>query len=157
MYLSARPFKETSKPNSMKFIAILFLIAAVAAGCGQKAPAKTAEDIRNEEHRRLEGKNPFAYLSGDHIIIRRDQGRKPTESATITGEIVSTTNLARFKDILIDVSFFSKKDSLLTKNSYVVYDSIDATSRKRFSIKVADVPAVYKNFLFQVMGATAMD
>lgn len=74
------------------------------------------------------------------------------DGALIKGWIENTATFAKFKDIVVKVSYYSRTETLIDKKQFVIYDYYEPNSTKFFSIKVYP-PSAYKEFGFQIVDA----
>ncbi len=129
---------------------ILLITIVFLSGCQNdpKATTKklTAEELKNQLAE-LESVDSLHYISvklvnfEENLIMTRSAGlfrsaEYDTDGWNITGEIESKALLARYKDVVITVSYFSQTKSLINKKDIVIYEYIKPNSSIRFTLKV---------------------
>lgn len=127
-------------PKTAFFILILLVIAGVSIYNNQHSNSsysngifdslvkeKTPEELRMEL-RQKEKENPKNYLTSELTMRGNLIGEKVFE-----GTISNTASTATFKDVMIEISFLSKTESVISKEKFVVYEVLGP--QKKISIK----------------------
>lgn len=148
----------------MKTLTItLATLTVLLTSCGSETSRpKTPEELR-AELKQQELFNPTSYLDDKDVTLQpqrkkvRDAGlfrdaEYVDDGALIEGYIVNKATLAKFKDVVVKVTFYSQTETLIDEKSYVFYEYYEPNSTKHFSLKV-DPPKAYKTFGFQVTDA----
>jgi len=126
---------------------------------------KTPEELR-AELKQKEEVAPLEYLNDQGVVMTPQQKkirngglfRDPEyapDGAIFEGDFINSATLAKFKDIQVKVSYFSKTKTLIKEESYVIYEFFLPNSTKHFSFKVAEIPEAQESFAFEIVGATA--
>jgi hypothetical protein len=74
-------------------------------------------------------------------------------SWVLEGKITSGATLVQYKDIVIEVSFFTKTNTLLGQNNYVIYEFIDPLKSIPLKLRLDDYPRAH-HVDFNVISAT---
>ena len=61
--------------------------------------------------------------------------------------------MAKFKDLRFKVKFYSKTETIIDEESYVLYEFFEPNSVRNISVK-AETPISYEGFSFVIIGAT---
>ena len=143
----------------------LALITLCIMSCTTEEPErpKTAEELRAElKQQELEA--PLLYLIDTSVVLQPQQ-RKVREAgffrdaeyapdgAIIKGTFMNKASLAKYKDVVVKVSFFSKTKTLIKEESYVLYEYYEPHSSKEFAMKLDTLPNAYVDFGFEVVDA----
>jgi hypothetical protein len=152
------------KKTKMRILTITLatLIILLTSCGGEQRQPLTPEELR-AELKQQELFNPTGYLEYKDVTLQpqkkkiRNAGlfRKAEyvdDGALIEGYIVNKATLAKFKDVVIRVTFYSQTESIIDEQSYVFYEYYEPNSSKAFSLKV-DPPKAYKTFGLQVTDA----
>ena len=119
----------------MKIIyCFVLIIVSFLAGCNSRAKQAAADkesyQKATEMLQQKETKNPVAFLtvgsSDKHNLIGQ---------TVIKGTINNNAKMCAYKDILLELSFFSKTGALLQKEKETVYDLISPGSSADFKTK----------------------
>ncbi len=147
----------------MKTNFILFIIACIiCVSCNQSSnqpensasnetknvtPKKTHEEIM-EDARILEVSKPTEYLSVTYKLDYKVFSGKDVVRGTISSSAAS----ASYKDINLKITFYSKTDTELGSEEYVVYDFVNPGTSIKFEIKLKS-PKGTQKIGVQVVGA----
>jgi len=146
---------------------LLFVISFSLISCnGFNEKPKTAEQLRFELKTK-EVNHPMQYLSNQNVTLKplskkvRNAGlfreaEYVDDGALIQGNITNKASLAKYKDLKITLSFYSRTKTLIDKQSYVLYDYYKPNTTKQFKIKIKKLPQDYVNFSFIINGATGL-
>jgi hypothetical protein len=153
-----------------KIIASLITLLIISTSCSDLNSAevnrpKTPEELRMEllSQEKLE---PQTYLSVDATmqedeIKTRDAGlfhdaEYSLDGNTIHGTIKNTATMAKFKDIVVTVTFYSQTETAIETKDFVIYEFYEPNSSNKFELKVYPPEAMAK-FGIEIKGATASD
>src|SRR3989344_642426 len=114
------------------FNILLALFCALLTNCASPLPEipKTPEELR-AELKMQESLTPLLYLKDKKVTLQKKERlvragglfRDPEyapDGALIEGSFVNSATLAKFKDIVVKVSFFSQTKTLIKEESYVI-------------------------------------
>ncbi len=125
-----------AKLRSMKkTLPALLLLCFVFAACNTDTDAgETKEKDKYEQTKesleQTEKKNPRRFLS----VIGNDR-KNLIGQRVIKGTVSNTATVASYKDVDIELSFFSKTGALLEKDHEVIYETIAPGSSTHFKTK----------------------
>jgi hypothetical protein len=147
--------------NKLSLTFLITLLVLTSCGGGQNNH-KTPEQLKLELKQR-EVLNPVKYLSEKNVSLELQQKKVKSgglfrdaeyvdDGALIEGVIVNRATLAKFKDIVVRVSYYSKTKTLLEEKSYRIYEFFEPNSSKHFSLKV-NPPKAFASFDLQVVDA----
>jgi hypothetical protein len=154
----------------MKLI-VIALIAIFFTSCntgnisGNSDKPKTYEELKMEL-KQLEKINPNEYLSvtatiNPNTVLIREAGffrraEYSTDGYNIEGIIKNSALVARFKDVVLTVTFMSKTETVIEEKDYVIYEFFEPNSTKSFSLHVYPPDATEK-YNVTVKNAIAAD
>jgi hypothetical protein len=118
-----------------KIIPALILVSFVFAACGgdEKADDTKGKDKYEQTKETLEQtekKNPKRFLSVDGY-----KRRNFIRETVVKGTITNKATVASYKDIDVEISFYSETGALLLKDHEVVYKVIAPNSSEDFKYK----------------------
>lgn len=158
--------------NTMKtslIIILLLLTSLILINCeqGYLQRPKSVVELKMEL-KQQEEMSPLVYINSENVLLTpqrrkiRDEGffhdaEYIPDGAIISGFIVNTATLAKFKDVRVKVSFYSKTQTLISQQAYIIYEYSEPNTKKHFSIKIAEVPTAYDTFNFEVTEATVVE
>lgn len=145
------------------YISVCSLQLLASCDLNVNSNTKSEEELRMDL-RFSEENNPLNNLSVENASIKllerkvKNGGlfRNPkyvSDGALIEGEIVNIATLAIYKDITLNVSFYSKTKSLIDEQKIVVYEFINPSSKIPFSIKIDDLGSEFHSFGIEVSDA----
>ena len=119
----------------MKKIPALILLPLVfLVGCQSKAKTESAEKDSYEKTKESLGekekKNPTAFLK----VSSKDK-RNLIGQTVIKGTVSNTAKVCAYKDVELELSFFSKTGVLLEKDNETVYEMIEPGKSADFKSK----------------------
>jgi hypothetical protein len=137
------------KTNVKIFILVSFLLIS----CGGNSPLrlKSPEELRKELKNR-EQTNYKAYLSVEYKLDKTFW----TSEDVIKGIIANTASIARFKDVVVTITFFTATDTELGSKDFVVYKFFEANSKTAFEVKTKS-PSATKKIGVTVKSAVPVD
>ena len=119
-----------------KIIPALILVSFVFTACGssdEKAKDEKGKDKYEQTKETLgetEKKNPKRFLSVDGY-----KRRNLIRETVVKGTITNKATVASFKDIDVEISFYSETGALLLKDHEVVYKVVAPNSSEDFKYK----------------------
>lgn len=151
--------------NKIIFFNIL-VVFLVFQSCNQVgSPPKSPEELRMEL-KFLEQSNPIQYLTvdakmQDSIVKTREEGwfnkaEYGKNGNTIKGFIKNTASIAKFKDVVLTVSYYSATKTLIKNEDHIFYEFYEPNSSVPFSIHVYP-PKEMKSFGLNVKNASATE
>ncbi len=122
---------------------------------------KTAEELK-EELKLQEQINPTMYLTAS-ASLGENITQKPnlfhhtkTDGYILKGKIKNSSTVAKFKDVVVTISYLSETGSAIETKEYIMYKFFNPSSETDYEYKVYP-PAGFKNFSVVVNSATAID
>lgn len=118
-----------------KLIPALILTSFIFAACGgdDKEADKKGKDKYEQTKETLEQtekKNPTRFLT-----VEGHDRKNLFRQTVIKGTITNKATVARFKDVDIELSFYSETGALLEKDHEVIYESIAPGNSTNFKTK----------------------
>ena len=153
------PKKQSSTSRYLPWIGLLFVLSIVAYfiyAQGQSAHhaspygssyQKSPEQLR-AELAATEKQNPGQYISG-----RTGHRKNIIGQTVIEGTLTNAATIAVFKDVVLQVDFLSKTNSIITTKSFTVYEVINPAQTVKFKEKTY-VPKEVQNIQVTIIGAT---
>lgn len=122
-------------PQFLKLVGILilafFAIAIVADYIQEKNSSSTYEESVMTIAQ-MEAAEPSSYLTADGTYRPNFLGNK----LKITGLIQNKATVTTYKDVVIDVIYYSKTNTEISREKYTVYDFFGPNNQKEFKLKV---------------------
>lgn len=149
----------------------IILLAAVISSCGGGASSAASERPKTPEELKMEllmqeRAEPLTYLSVDakmreDEVKTRDAGlfhdaEYSPDGNTIHGTIKNTATIAKFKDVVLTVTFYSQTDTPIETKDFTIYEFYAPNTATKFELKVYPPEAMAK-FGIEVKNATAVD
>ena len=114
---------------------------------------KTEAELR-AELKMKEQNNPLNYLTDEEVYLTKDVKMfKQNYKGTITGFIVNNATMAKYKDVEIEVIYYSQTETVIRTDNYVIYNYYEPNSKKKFSLNIS-YPKAYHSFGLRITGAT---
>lgn len=117
-----------------KITALLFFTSILLISCKSKAKTEAAEkesyEKAKESLEEKEKKNPVAFLK----VTSKDK-RNLIGQTVIRGTVNNNARVCVYKDVELELSFFSKTGVLLEKDSETLYEVIDPGKSADFKSK----------------------
>lgn len=117
-----------------KITSILAIISICCAACNSKAKTEAAEKDSYEKTKETleekEKKNPLVFLK----VSGKDKHNFIGQTV-IKGTVSNNAKVCTYKDVALELSFFSKTGVLLEKDSETVYEIIGPGKTADFKIK----------------------
>ena len=120
------------------------------ASVEEQAP-KTAAELRAELLLR-EQAAPVDYLQ----VVQGSFHRNLIDQLVLEGDIANTATLARFKDPVLSVTWYSKTHTKLATKEYAVYELMRAQGTTHFKFKT-DAPADVATVSMRISGAVVVE
>ena len=119
-----------------KIVPLLIVLSIAFTACGgsdEKAAESKAKDKYEQTKETLEQtekKNPKRFLS-----VEGHDRKNLLRQTVIKGTITNKATVASYKDVDIEISYFSSTGALLLKDHEVVYESINPGATTNFKSK----------------------
>jgi predicted small secreted protein len=118
-----------------KVIPTLLILSLVFASCNSndktaEGKAKDQYEQTKETLEQTEKKNPKRFLS-----VEGNDRKNLIGQLVIKGTITNKATVAGYKDVDVELSFFSKTGALLEKDHEVIYETIAPGSSTNFKTK----------------------
>lgn len=149
-------------------VAIVFLASCNGGGASSSATVempKTPEELKMELVAQ-EKAEPLTYLTVDASmredeVKTRDAGlfheaEYSPDGNTIHGTITNTATIAKFKDVVLSVTFYSQTDTPIETKDFTIYEFYAPNSVNNFELKVYP-PETMAKFGIEIKNATAVD
>jgi hypothetical protein len=153
----------------MKTTIFASLISVILlTSCGSSTPVevpKTPEQLKAEllSQEKIE---PLTYLTVDGTmradeVKTRDEGlfhsaEYSPDGNTIHGTIKNTATMAKFKDIVLTVTYYSQTETAIESKDFTIYEFYSPNSTTPFELKVHPPESMAK-FGIEIITATATD
>ncbi|MCW3090694.1 MAG: hypothetical protein JWP81_1763 [Ferruginibacter sp.] len=112
----------------------ILILLVILSGCNNNAKTAAAEKENYQKAKETleqkEKKNPLAFLS----VNSRDK-HNIIGQTVVKGAINNSAKVCAYKDVQLQLSFFSKTGTLLLKTYETVYDKIEPGKSARFKTK----------------------
>ena len=143
----------------MKNITLILLIALNITLFGCKEKQKSATHLKMELQMQ-ENENPREYVELENVVMNKNKIKEAGlfssakyDGYLITGKVKNSATVAKYKDLKLTVELYSKTNTAIKNETYVLYEFFEPNSSKDFSIKI-DVPDTMDGFGVFVEGAT---
>ena len=137
----------------VKSLFLLPVILLAAASCnsggfsGNTSASTYQEKVMSVEE--TERANPSQFLVADGTYRPNFWGDK----MKISGTVENTATVANFKDVVIEVTFYSATQTVLDTRQYTLYEYVPAHSKKTFEWRV-DAPQDCKKLGWRAVSGT---
>lgn len=124
------------KTRQLSLFACSILLVLLAASCGGNDPKTTATvkkdkyEEKKESLEDMEKKDPVRFLT----VTSHDK-KNLIGQTVVKGTLKNTATVASYKDIEVELSFFSKTGSLLEKDNETIYETIAPGKETDFKTK----------------------
>jgi hypothetical protein len=130
------------------------LFACIFSSCGgnnsiiRKSPEELKRELKTEEH--------LNY--GKYLIVQTNRADYKfwTDNYSIKGYINSSASLARFKDIVLKVTFKTETDTELNSIDFTLYKFIEPNSKTDFEIRTK-IPSACRKYNVQIKTVVPVD
>ncbi len=75
------------------------------------------------------------------------------DGAIVEGNITNKATIARFKDVVVKISYYTQTNTFLDEKPYVIYEYYEPNRTKHFSIRVDVLPEQCKTFHLEITDA----
>jgi Ni/Co efflux regulator RcnB len=116
--------------NALVIVSTVFT-ACTDADTNSGANQKDKYEQTKETLADTEKKNPMRFLS----VEGRDR-KNILRQTVIKGTVTNKATVASFKDVDVEISFFSKTGALLEKDHEVIYETIEPGKQVDFKTKI---------------------
>jgi hypothetical protein len=144
------------------FVVCLFFFScgdSSSLSIGDSLREKTPEELR-EELRKQEMTSPTEYMKLEGVTMKRNLVREAGffrnaeyDGSLVEGSIKNNASIARFKDVIIVVDFYSKTETQIGQKEFVLYEYYEPNSNENFSLKVYP-PAEMGTYRVSIKNAT---
>lgn len=149
----------------------LITISLLMTSCGGSSSSASVERPKTPEELKMElvaqeKLEPLTYLTVDakmqeDEVKTRDAGlfhdaEYSPDGNTIHGTIKNSATIAKFKDVVVTVTFYSQTETAIETKDYVIYEFYSPNTSKKFDLKVYPPEAMAK-FGVEIKNATAVD
>jgi len=126
---------------------ILFLSCNGSGSLQQKTPEQLRQELKIREQSNIQ----------DYLLVEYNLSTTFwTGQDVITGTINNSATVAKFKDVVLTVIFFTETDTELGTKDYVIYKFFDPNSKTDFEIET-DSPSATKKIGVRVKSAVPID
>jgi major membrane immunogen (membrane-anchored lipoprotein) len=135
-----------------KLIVASMMLSFVLAACNgdektDEAKAKDKYEQTKETLEQTEKKNPKRFLS-----VEGYDRKNLLRQTVIKGTITNKATVAKYKDVDVEISFFSKTGALLQKDHEVVYETVAPGNSISFKTKTS-APTGTDSIALKIYGA----
>jgi len=118
----------------------------------QKSPEEIKRELKYKESR-----DPTSYLEVESSLKNNIKKGGLFKKQKVDGQIVSGTiknkaTMATFKDVVVELRFYSQTDTEIGKQRFVVYENYPPNSEKSFRYKM-EMPSATDSFSANVVDA----
>lgn len=121
----------------------------ILVSCGGKE-SKSYEATKNLLNQQEEN-NPKSFLSVEYDIWKSLIGQ-----IVIEGDINSSSSIAKYKDIVLIINFYTKTDTKVGTEEYVIYEYVNPGESTHFKIKM-DAPSETEKVSVEIDDAKIAD
>ena len=138
---------------------VLFVVAIITtcfiSGCGKSAPQKqqTTDDIGSESLVQ-EKDSPLLFMDVE-AKIKKAEDDESGNKEMIYGTISNTAMQTKFKDITLNVKYYSGSNDLIESTDIIVYKFFEPNSRTKFELNI-NPPDSMKTYEVHVKDAKAV-
>lgn len=130
--------KEKNKVGGMVLI-IVFILVVIVGGLTVVNNMKRNRGGGSYQEKvmtvaEIEKSDPTRFLKADGTYNQSFWGDK----IKIKGVVTNNATVANYKDVVVEVTFYSKTKSVMTSERYVIYDFFPAHSQKNFELNVTN-------------------
>jgi len=132
-------------------LAIMLLALSACSSGDKKSPDKTKDQYEQtkETLAETEKKNPQLF-----IVVSGHDKRNLIGQTVVKGTLSNNAKVSSFKDVDLEISFFSKTGALLEKDKETIYETLAPGDSKNFKTKYF-APKGTDSVALKVMGAKA--
>lgn len=135
------------------FLFILIALAITTSGCDTSTTIKDHSDYNDKLNlvHSYERSNPILFLESDGKYSQNFWG----DEFNVECEITNSSKLTSYKDIVINVVYYSQTNSVIGTESYTVYDTFRANSKRTVNLKIKNYKDV-SSLGWEVVDATGI-
>ena len=141
--------------NLALFIFLIIITSCNNSGNGSSSSTSLSESQTYEQKvmsvEETEKSNPSKFLKADGTYNENFWGDK----FKLHGTVTNTATVAKFKDIVIEVIFYTKTDTELGRERYVLYEKVNPHQTINFEWKLDKPNGSIKKMGWNVVKATA--
>lgn len=144
---------------------IIFFLFLFSISCNNIPKIKTAEELKQELLTK-ETSTPLLYLSVDanmnenKVVVQKGNffhhSKLGTDGWIINGVIKNTASLAKFKDVVVEVTFYTQTKTAIEAKDFIIYKYFDPHSSVPFELKVFP-PDTMNSFGITIKKATSVN
>jgi hypothetical protein len=151
--------------NVLNLLIISFVIGLTACSSSSSDSVEKTEDELKMELLDIEQSDPVRYLYAEDVTMQKQEKKVKDETlfreavyeddgAIIEGTIFNKATLAKYKDLRVKVTFYSKTESVISEDEFVIYEFYEPNSSSVLNFKIDEIPSAYHSFTFDIVGAT---
>ena len=144
----------------------LFSAALLFTACQQECPSisttASVADLSAVLETR-ESSDALFYLSTQDVTLKPQrkqlqrgglfrQAKYEADGAILSGSLTNSASIAKFKDAVLEVTYFSQTKSVIRVDEFTVYEFFEANSTTGFSYKI-DTPSQVEEFKCKIVSA----
>lgn len=129
-------------------IAANFVLKNFSSGNGNSNAVSYEEKVMTIEE--IEKADPAKFLDASGFYRQNFWGT----AMKVDGQIVNNATVANYKDVTVEVIFYSSTDTELDRGQYTIYDFFPAHTTKEFKLKI-DRPQNCTKLGWEAVSATA--
>ncbi len=113
-------------------VLVMMILVLTACNSGDKTPEKTKDKYEQtkESLAETEKKNPELFIS-----VSGHDKRNLIGQTVVKGTLTNNAKVSSFKDVNLELSFFSKTGALLEKDHETIYETLEPGDNKSFKTK----------------------
>jgi hypothetical protein len=148
----------------LSVLSMLLFISACSSPSSE--PHRHTEEELKMELLLIEQENPLKYLNCTDVKLTLQE--KKVKNATLFEDAVyapdgallkcvirNEATLSKFKDIKLEITFYSKTESVITNYTHTIYEYFGPSSTTNIEFKIDNVPPAYHSFSCKVLDATS--
>lgn len=125
------------KTRLLMLFSVFSLLCIVIASCGGSNSDSKTDTLKKDKYEEkkenladIEKKNPVRFLS-----VSGHDKKNLIGQTVVKGTLKNKATVASYKDVEVEMSFYSKTGALLEKDIEIVYDKIEAGKETDFKTK----------------------
>lgn len=131
--IGAEHIKNNNKKNmKLKLIPILFLLLS----CNNNTNNSSDSGIESYEKEKTSVENYEKNSPVSFLKLKYSTHKNLIGKLVVNGEIKNTAKLATYKDIVLQIDFYSKTNTLLSSQNETIYEYIEASKTSSFKFKL---------------------
>lgn len=117
--------------RSFYFLIIILFILSCNNNSNYESTTPATYEEKRQSLAEIEQENPTNFLKVEGTYRENLVGRWVLE-----GSIFNTATTARYKDVVLEITYYSKTNTYLGSETKVFYEYFEPNSEKKFKIKV---------------------